>query len=119
MIEERWCLANDLSSFFTVTCVRQVLLDSFPLQLTSILCCSTYEPILCNSVKTFILQLYLKKRAILVVVVHRAVSSSFYNVECDCVGKAVDVVYLDFSRAFDTVSHGIPAAKLRKCGLDD
>ena len=34
-------------------------------------------------------------------------------------GKAVDVVYLDFSRAFDTVSHGIPAAKLRKCGLDD
>ena len=34
-------------------------------------------------------------------------------------GKAVDVVYLDFSRAFDTVSHGILAAKLRKCGLDD
>lgn len=87
LIEERWCLANDLSSFFTVTCVRQVLLDSLPLQLTSFLCCSTYEPILCNSVNTFILQLYLKKRAILVVVVHRAVSSSFYNVECDCVGN--------------------------------
>ena len=34
-------------------------------------------------------------------------------------GKAVDVVYLDFSRAFDTVSHSIVAAKLRKCGLDD
>ena len=34
-------------------------------------------------------------------------------------GKAVDVVRPDFSRAFDTVSHGIPAAKLRKCGLDD
>ena len=34
-------------------------------------------------------------------------------------GKAVDVVYLDFSRAFDTVSHSIPAAKLRKRGLDD
>ena len=34
-------------------------------------------------------------------------------------GKAVDVVYLDFSRAFDTVSHSILAAKLRKCGLDD
>ena len=32
-------------------------------------------------------------------------------------GKAVDVVYLDFSRAFDTVSHSIVAAKLRKCGL--
>ena len=34
-------------------------------------------------------------------------------------GKAVDVVYLGFSRAFDTVSHSIPAAKLRKRGLDD
>ena len=34
-------------------------------------------------------------------------------------GKAVDVVYLGFSRAFDTVSHSIVAAKLRKCGLDD
>ena len=29
-------------------------------------------------------------------------------------GKAVDVVYLDFSRAFDTVSRSILAAKLRK-----
>ena len=34
-------------------------------------------------------------------------------------GKAVDVVYIDFSKAFDTVSHSILAAKLRKCGLDD
>ena len=34
-------------------------------------------------------------------------------------GKAVDVVYLDFSKAFDTVSHIILTAKLRKCGLDD
>jgi len=33
-------------------------------------------------------------------------------------GKAVDVACLDFSKAFDTVSHGI-SAKLRKCGLDD
>jgi len=34
-------------------------------------------------------------------------------------GRAVDVVYLDFSKAFDTVSHNILAGKLRKCGLDE
>ncbi|GAB0202749.1 mitochondrial enolase superfamily member 1 [Grus japonensis] len=34
-------------------------------------------------------------------------------------GRAVDVVYLDFSKAFDTVSHKIPVSKLRKCGLDE
>ena len=34
-------------------------------------------------------------------------------------GKAVDVVYLDFRRAFGTFSHSILAAKLRKRGLDD
>jgi len=33
--------------------------------------------------------------------------------------RAVDVVYLDFSKAFDTVSHNILAGKLRKCGLDE
>ena len=33
--------------------------------------------------------------------------------------KAVDVVYLDFSKAIDTVSHSILAAKRRNCGLDD
>jgi len=34
-------------------------------------------------------------------------------------GRAVDVVYLNFSKAFDTVSHNILLEKLRKCGLDE
>ncbi|GAB0199235.1 mitochondrial enolase superfamily member 1 [Grus japonensis] len=34
-------------------------------------------------------------------------------------GRAVDVVYLDFSKAFDIVSHNILTSKLRKCGLDE
>jgi len=34
-------------------------------------------------------------------------------------GRAVDVVYLESSKAFDTVSHNILIGKLRKCGLDE
>ena len=33
-------------------------------------------------------------------------------------GKAVEVVYLDFSKAFNAVSHGILLQKLAACGLD-
>jgi len=44
---------------------------------------------------------------------------AFYDGMTDWVDerRAVDVVYLDFSKAFDTVSHNI--LKLRKCGLDE
>jgi len=34
-------------------------------------------------------------------------------------GRAVDVVYLDFSKVFDIVSHNILLGKLRKCGLNE
>jgi len=34
-------------------------------------------------------------------------------------GRAVDVVYLDFSKAFNTVSHNILLGKLRKYALDE
>ncbi|KAJ7424128.1 RNA-directed DNA polymerase from mobile element jockey-like protein [Pitangus sulphuratus] len=34
-------------------------------------------------------------------------------------GRRVDIVYLDFSKTFDTVSYNILIDKLRKCGLDE
>jgi len=34
-------------------------------------------------------------------------------------GRAVDVICLDFCKAFDMVSHNILLGKLRKCGLDE
>jgi len=46
---------------------------------------------------------------------------AFYNDMTGWVdeGRAMDVVYLDFSKAFDTVSPNILLGKLRKCGLDE
>ena len=31
----------------------------------------------------------------------------------------MDVVYLDFSKVFDTISHNTLVMKLRKCGIDE
>lgn len=34
-------------------------------------------------------------------------------------GRAVDVIYLDFRKGFDTASYDILIMKLRKCGVDE
>jgi len=46
---------------------------------------------------------------------------AFYNGMTSWVdeGRAVDVVYLNFSKAVDTVSHNILLGKVRKCALDE
>ena len=45
---------------------------------------------------------------------------SFYDQVTHSVdeGKVVDVVYLDFSKAFESVSHSIHLERLAACGLD-
>ena len=46
---------------------------------------------------------------------------AFYDVITGWVDgrRAVDVVHLDFNKAFDTVSHNILVMKLRKYGIDE
>ncbi|GAB0206012.1 mitochondrial enolase superfamily member 1 [Grus japonensis] len=46
---------------------------------------------------------------------------AFYDGMTDWVdeGKSMDAVYLNFSKAFDAVSHNILISKLRKCGLGE
>ncbi|CAM4609133.1 unnamed protein product [Caretta caretta] len=46
---------------------------------------------------------------------------AFYDEITDSVdmGKVVDVIYLDFSNAFDMISHSILASKLKKYGPDE
>ncbi|PKU43592.1 rna-directed dna polymerase from mobile element jockey-like [Limosa lapponica baueri] len=46
---------------------------------------------------------------------------AFYDVKTGWLdeGRAADVIYLDFSKAFDTVSHNLLIRKQRKRGLDE
>ena len=46
---------------------------------------------------------------------------AFYDVITGWVdgGRAENVLYLDFSKAFDTVSHHVFVTKLKKCRIDE
>ena len=46
---------------------------------------------------------------------------TFYDAITGWMGgrRAVDVVYIDFSKAFGTIFHNILVMKLRKCGIDE
>lgn len=52
---------------------------------------------------------------------HSVNLEAFYDVIIGWVdwGRAVDVFYLDFRKAFDIVSHNIIIEKLRKYGIDE
>ncbi|KAJ7423451.1 hypothetical protein BTVI_09636 [Pitangus sulphuratus] len=52
-------------------------------------------------------------------VTHQGIGALSYWVNCPVEeGKAVNVVYLDFSKAFETISHGIVLKKLAAHSLD-
>jgi len=46
---------------------------------------------------------------------------AFYDVTTSWVdeGKAVEVLYRDFSKAFDTASHNFLIARLKECGIEE